>query len=731
MDRPQRQYSLRSRPPHAAKLNLPFRQTRSVAKYLNSCSPSSDNPSDVTVEAESDINSQSLVLRTLPPSRKRKNPANDEHDEHDDYAPPPKKAPRRSRQAIKEPTDEKYDEEHDKKYDEKNLNNLPYHVILAIFDAVAAPIRDTSSRREDVSEAVNTLLSAAKVSKNFSEPALASLYRCPPFYHPWRYTKHPNTSFSQFMDTLNRPSGMTWINYHPKVEILRLEAGATLRSKHLANLLDLQGVVCSLPRLSHLELYHSSDEPPYRKLDEKIRLKIEASDLLRALVSVSKANGEREVRSPPLELKSWRWSARLTSVPLSRIASEYHSMNPSLQKVAFVNFQLASWGLPARVQQSEEMQVQDSLKISELSVCISSLPRLEHLVLESSTLVNDSLLSRLPTTLKQLELINCWEVTGQHLGEFLVTHGNSLRRLTLNHCQSLSLEFLPVLRSSCPNLEHLYMDLSYFRHHEHYADNKPEYETLLTEDQVPTWPTSIQSIEILHMRKWGRKAAETFFGSLVQSAPDLPHLRRLSLRIALDISWRQRLQLRELWVDKLVKIFKRKPKPLRGSKMGRPAPAKSRLHDQKEPKPKSLKPKEAPKRRSARIAELPPSLPSSEAEVGYVSQSHLTRVSAMTRELKQLKGSGLLLKEHDADDEDSEDELAADHFDRARLDRKTKKVPKPTPFNDGFIHGLCTVVDIQVDNHRPTEHQYDMEDFLDSPDESETEWDGGDEDIFD
>ncbi|KAI0181554.1 hypothetical protein GGR52DRAFT_43746 [Hypoxylon sp. FL1284] len=751
MDRPRR--ALRSNPTRAAKVKKPVRATRSTAAYFTSSSTSaspspsssSSRPSssstndDIDFGLDGDYREYSTTTRSRTqqnqPTRKRKNTS---------FQAPasPKKHPRRTRQSVQEssyqtvarrtrtsttatptaaaPTTRTH---------YPPWSTTPYLVLRCVFDHVAAPIRDPSSRREDVFDAVDSLMSAARACKAFTEPALANLYKCPPFFHQWRYTKQAAVSLSQFFGTLSLPSGATFINYRPKVEVLRFDVRATLVHNSNANYLSLPDAVRSLPRLSDLEFYHPSDEPPYRKLDEHVRFKCSADDLIQTLEPQA---DEEQPNPQPTELKSWRWNSRLTSESLSLDKLEHFHQNPSfvtLRKVAFVNYQLPSWGLAPRLRDTEEMQLANTSKIAQLAACISALPCLEHLILESCTLVNGSLLHQLPKTLKHLELINCWEVTADDLYEFLLTHGSHLQTLTINHCQSLSLAFLPVLGPGCPNLQRLYMDLSYFRHHEHYADNKPEYETLLAEDQVPTWPSSIQSIEILHMRKWGRRAAETFFGSLVQSAPNLPQLRHLAFRVALDIGWRQRRELREFWVEKMTKIFKRKSKPPRNI---------TAVHDMSsdvQQKPEQSRPTNSttqapPKRRSTRLADLSPTQASSDGEAACVSKRGIARASAISRELKLLKGSGMLLKERDADDEESEDELAADHSDQNYSSRSLRKIPKQSR-GDEFIHGLCEVVDIQVDNHRPTERQFDMDDFVDSADETDPDWDGGDVDVFD
>ncbi|KAL7624086.1 hypothetical protein AAE478_005643 [Parahypoxylon ruwenzoriense] len=746
MGRPRQ--AVRSNPPRAAKSKKPTRETRSTAAYFDLLADASGNDIDDDLNDDFDDDDNSDVIdhparHTRSATRKRKA-------RHDNYSPPKGKIPRRARDVAEEapsnisnPGTSNSAEPTPVAPHTPSLcppwHTLPYHVLLRTFDFLAAPIRDDSSRGEDISEAVVSLMSAARVCKAFAEPALAGLYKCPPFHRRWTYIKAPNCSFMQFIRTLT--FGETAINYRPKVKIIRLDVDSILSKKWNGIRMHSWDILRALPNLSHLELYHPCDEPPYRRLDENFRPIYSVSWLIRTVAQMPDI-GRPEGGGDPLltPLRSWRWNSRLTSPDLRLDELEQTHLGPNfrdLRKVAFVNYQLASWGLPRRVQFTEEVQQASRGRIAQLSACISALPNLEHLVLESCTLANGTLLGLLPTTLKHLELVNCWEVTAKDLGDFLVTRGNSLEMLTLNHCQSLSLGFLPVLGSACPNLLHFYMDLSYFRHHEHYADNKPEYDQLLVEGEVPTWPSSMQSIEILHMRKWGRKAAETFFESLLQSAPSLPHLRRLAFRIALDISWRQRRELREFWVDRMVRVFKKRAKPpsnfrtLRQPQLGTRREHRTVSQEDQETKCRTLESAALPKRRSTRISSLTPTSTSSERETPYLTKSELTRMSAVGRELKGLRGSGLLLKEHHAEDEGSEDELVADHSDQSRPDRAVKKISKRSLGDNEFVHGLCDVVDIHVDNHRPMEKQYDMDDFLDSAQESDPDWDGGDVDIFD
>ncbi|KAJ8120309.1 hypothetical protein O1611_g10398 [Lasiodiplodia mahajangana] len=534
-------------------------------------------------------------------------------------------------------------------------------------------------------------MSGARTCKSTAEPALTALYRCPPFHRT--YNKSPQASFVQFLQTLARPVSETSIRYRPKVKILRLDVDALLTKKLGGLQLQLKQVLKNLTRLQSVEFYHPADEPPYRELDLHLRWKFSREDLLCGLGPLPDGDESVGDKTVATILKSWRWNSRLApaDLALDRL-SEVHAL-PSfrdLRKLAYVNYQLPSTtDFSARARESQEAQNRDLQAIAHFAASISALPNLQHLVIESSTLANGSLLERLPKTLAHLELVNCWEITSDDLSMFLMSHGNSLVHLTLKHCQSLSLGFLPVLGTSCPNLAHLEVDLSYFRHHASYADNKPEYATLLEVDQVPTWPSSIQSIEIINMRNWTREAAEMFFGSLMKNAKALPNLRRLEFKVILNIEWQF----------------------LKGS---RPPPKEpGTLRQSNETKPKDADADEidtskSPARRSSRVTRL-------------ASTKNLA-----VRSLRPQKSTSTF----DADDEDSsEDELSLTYASTRRRKGKTSTVKVAGLRNNEFIHGLCDVVDIQVDNQRPAEQQYSMFDFLDAPELSDPEWNGDEDDV--
>ncbi|TGJ87224.1 hypothetical protein E0Z10_g1554 [Xylaria hypoxylon] len=729
---PPRPRPTRDLPSRRAKTKAPARETRATAAYFTSSSNTQTSPSSTEAEHQA----PSRNLRSLRPQREKRKPVS--------LATSSSSTPAKStkRQRVQPPVAGTHllhrrrrarssDIVGDLLLDNSSLSppwrTLPYHVWLRVFSFIAAPIRNPASRIDDFTEAVNTLLSGARTCRSTAEPALAVLYKCPPFYRA--YNKSPQASFVQFLQTLAFAPSKTLIRYRPKVEILRIDVDTFLTKRINGQQLQLKQVVKHLPRLACLELYHPADDPPYRDLNTHLRWRVSKDDLLDGLAPLPGGDSSVGDKTTTTALKSWRWNSRLTPTDLSldRL-SEMHALPGfwSLRKVAYVNYQLPSTTqFSARARESQEAQNSDLQAIARLATSITALPDLQHLVIESSTLANGLLLDRLPKTLTHLELVNCWEITSEDMSTFLMSHGNSLVHLTLKHCQSLSLGFLPVLGTSCPNLAHLEVDLSYFRHHESYADNKPEYITLLEVDQVPTWPSSIQSIEIINMRKWTREAAEMFFGSLMKNAKALPILRRLEFKVILNIEWRQRREMRRSLVDQMTRVFKRKSPPPRDQKtICRYNEMKLKDVDEPRDELQMLRPAT---RRSTRITNQSSTPLSNKYDTPPKSRSNLSKDVPVTRSLRSFKS----ISKFDADDEDSsEDELAMGNTATRRSNSRTTTARAAGLRGDEFIHGLCDVVDIQVDNQRPAERQYDMDDFLDSAEESDPEWNSDEDELF-
>lgn len=620
--------------------------------------------------------------------------------------------------------------------------NLPYHIFVQIFQYASYPLYDEHYFQPLPSS--RWLLNVAYMCRSFAEPALTVLHSSPPLV--------PMIQAHRLVDLLKAdPLAMAY-KYRQKVETLRIDVGQVAAySLPGSGHLDLYGLIKDLPRLIDLEFYHQKDMSPYRDLDSTIKWTYPDS-IFEALEYVDPAaDASRGDKTSVCKLKSWRWSSRLAGKkwPIEMLP-ELHTKPffSSLRKIAFVNYQWVS----------SKKDDEDPNHEKILAKAIEALPKLEHLIFESSTLVNATLLPLLPTGLKHLELINCWEVNADDFATFLLTHGRQLRCLTLNHNQSLSLAFMPTLGLACPDLEVFRMNLTYFNLHATYRDSEPIYDKLLEPDQVPVWPSKIQVIELIQLRKWETEAAEMFFQSLLDSAVDLPNLRKLTIQAILNIGWRDRSSFRHKWVGDLERVFKRVSEP--------PLPVVSvRPQNSQEESNKELVEVEKATRKSKRAslqstassetigselihsrasrsqaheatsAGSPPArrstrtstrnlktgkyAESSDSEVETIEPSlpvrEPTRRNALVRELDILKqtagAASPLVSTPLATGSDSSDS------DAPLIKSKGKGKQKE------FIQGMCDVVEVRIDNLRPTENQVTEADFLDEERSGDEDWD--------
>jgi hypothetical protein len=636
---------------------------------------------------------------------------------------------------------------------------LPYQILLQIFYYASYPLVDERTFNQTANW--QWLFQTSKLCRSFSEPALTILYRSP--------CLTPMDRAHTLCDLLKSDQSNMVYNYRSKVEKLQVEvlqtAAYTLTG---SGVLDLYGLVFHAPRLVDLELYHQKDFTPYRELDETIKWSY-PPQLFEALA--------KNVDSVPTRLQSWRWSSRMVSKhpnpenDLRRIM-ELHQTPcfKGLRKVAFINYQA-----PVRPKKiTAEFVAPEHVKL--LAEAISHLTNLEHVIFEASSLLNHELLLSLPSNLKHLDIIACSELSSDDLAEFLVTHGRQLRTLTLNHNQSLSISFLTILGSACPNLVSLQMNLTYYNLHATFKDSEPFFDQLLRENEVPTWPATLQTLELIQLRKWDVDAAEVFFRSLLDSAETLPHLRTLVIKAILDtISWRDRGGFRDRWQKAFERVFKRKPAPpnphLRSmgayaahkkqlAEPPKPGPQVIDLSDDDLPMSRSRKPRsttifdedEEPKRRTLRSANPPPKRrrvlerlsyreSSSEPEVTpppgqspalSPKSRHAARELAALRSTAGFHGSKLpspssRLPSLTSDASDSDDVPLVHRKrggDGGKEKEKEKEKEKP---KREVVQGMCEVVDFKIDNLRPTEKQFREEDFLDSEPEGDEDWDGTNE----
>lgn len=597
-------------------------------------------------------------------------------------------------------------------------HQLEWTILVSIFEYASFPLDSRSN--------VRWLLSAGLTCKSFLSPALKALYKCP---MPQIISMNMGTKFASLMRELaSQPDAALARQDHRRTMVESLVVEVSSLPIHSQNRsFDVAELIMSLPNLSYVELYHEFDLPPYRKLDLKTRKFTYSPELLSAL----KSAGEGQTG---LRLKSWKWSERMMSPDLLEQLQNVHGWDTfsQLRRVSFVNFQIPSlkeskdWNLP-------EVIEEDKAYINLVASSLSPISNLKELVAESSTLVDGQFLSLLPKSIEHLEIINCWEVTADMLSEYLITHGQQLRRLTLHHNQSLNLAFLPLLGKHCPELRELNVDLLTFKHHEYYKDSDPIYETLITVDDVPAWPKTIEVIEIEQMAKWDVATAEMFFSSFVDQAPDMPKLRHISIKAMLDVPWRQRSEFRDKWVRKFKRVFLRKvarPRPFH-SLIQWPLSGEGRAAQLTESAKAEDDDKASPRRRSTRIASHVASAApvlAVETTVNTTRKRKRMPPSTTTHGLRQRRRAGLSYRDPDTDEDLDPEESEESAEEAAQDDSSPLSSPPPSPVavpeDEIFVHGLCDVVNIRFDNQKPREFQWGVEDFLDDEthDSDDAEW---------
>ncbi|SPQ27451.1 9c65fc0d-157d-45e2-a678-ec9c306a1dd9 [Thermothielavioides terrestris] len=593
---------------------------------------------------------------------------------------------------------------------------LPYLILLRIFQYAAAPLTELREAR--------WLTAASGVCRAFAEPALTALYECPPLLS--RSMAHGLVSL------LSKDPSTTLFNYRVKVRELWVDVEEIASKTYRGQPLDIEALVRNLPQLKSIRFFHQKDDAPYRSLDGSLRWHYPA-----ALFEVLNGTPVPTGNAGPVEharLSEWQWNRRLMGPKLDLAGIKALHQTPAflgLKKLSFVNYQVPSLYAKAGAS-DDELASRDLAFVQSMADAITAVPTLQHLAIESSTVVNDRLLPLLPKSLQTLELVNCWDVNSEDFASYLLSSGSQLRHLILRHNQSLSLSFVTVLATACPRLELLYVDFKTYKHHEFYKDSDPSYDELLTAEQVPEWPQSLEALHLLNMKKWEAEAAENLIQSLIDSAPKLLKLRQLELKAMLSIPIHERSQLRNKWGTKLKRVFlreKKDPKPF--FSLSEPAQqAATEVRGTKEKKSRKTvraTAVESPSRRSARLAAQFSNPSSRASSVGRDLRSGLGRpfyaepdtdVDEEDEELKQ--GQGQVMTREGEDNSSGEESSSASP---AGAPAATKTVP--------FRHGMCEKVVLQLDNQKLVETALTMDDFLDSEgdDLSDDDWAGEDEDF--
>ncbi|KAF3765950.1 hypothetical protein M406DRAFT_236884, partial [Cryphonectria parasitica EP155] len=614
--------------------------------------------------------------------------------------------------------------------------SLEWTILVQIFEHAAYP----ADTRTDV----RWLLAAGLTCKAFLGPALKALYKCP---MPQVISMNMGNKFASLIRELAAdPDAALARQDHRRTMIESLVVEVSSLPHSQTRTFDVAELILSLPNLSHVELYHDFDLPPYRKLDFNSKKWTYAPELLTALSTAG--DGHAAVR-----LKSWKWSERMMGPGLLEELSTMHSWKvfSQLRKLSFVNFQVPSLRDNKDPSDAEVFE-QDKNYISLVAAALAPVAGLKHLVMESSTVVDGQFLSLLPKTIEHLEIVNCWELTADMLSEYLASHGRPLRRLTLHHNQSLNLSFLPILGQCCPGLQELSMDLLTYNHHEYYKDSDPIYDTLLNVEDVPVWPQTIEIIDLEQLAKWDADTAEMFFQSFVDQAPNLSNLRHLAVKAMLDVPWRQRSEFRDKWVRILKKVFLRKTQKPRAyhSLVQWPLDGAQPSEQQSQPV-KADDFDTSPIRRSTRIASnndfapapsLPPPPPPLQTPTENKDNKRKRQRSytQTTRDLRTSKRANISYRDPDTDEDLdlSSEESADDEQDELQQEPIIMSSPPASPVlseeeeDTSSVHGLCDVVNIRFDNQKPREFQWGAEDFLDDDtrESDDAEW-ASDRDVDD
>ncbi|CAG7954874.1 unnamed protein product [Penicillium salamii] len=527
---------------------------------------------------------------------------------------------------------------------------LPYHILLDIFLRASYPLLDEG--RSDRNDSVKWLLGMALLCRSFQEPALAALFQCPPLL--------PAHKTHALFNLLSLPPDSLSMNYSSKIKNLHLEVEPLLvyKSGPTLGYFDLAKLIEKIPQVQTVRLYHKDDYtvgiPPWHIVPSRWTYP-------ESVFSAIKDTG--------IHLRSWDWNSRFLEVEkLLELMIAKH-VEPAFQGLRELKL------LHLNDNQREELSENGTLLASALNV----LPNIQRLEFLESSLVSGEVLTHLPHTLRSLTLRNCDRMWSDDLTAFLVSHGTNLQELNLGHNRHLSMSFIQCLGQSCPNLKMFKMDVS-MHDGSSYHDVEPHFESLLVKTQIPTWPTSLQEIELTQLRKWDDATAEVFFTSLVNAAPNLRDLRKLGISAILKIGWRDRATFRERWISRLEKVFLRHSPP------------------------------PDPNLRSLRKRQLNASNPTSAVGVADEGQAGASQPADGGPSTSAKRQSTRLAQQSSVE----ASEIASSQF------------RENSPLDAGDIQGMCDVVNIRIDNQRPTEMQYNENDFLDDELSGDEDWNGDD-----
>lgn len=562
-------------------------------------------------------------------------------------------------------------------------DQLPFEVLVQILGHAADEIRSETFRADRLGK---WLVGASRTCAGFRNPALVALYQRPPLM--LLYQPH------LLLSLLHQDQSNTILNYATQIKTLDLYANNTLAyTLPGRGLMDLGALICRLPALRDINITNEMDFAPYRRFGTKIKYHYTRS-IFDALVQNS------------IKLRHWRWNATMLPTKDHLDIGEIHTSGSfrSLTHLTISNFSC--------VHRNDPQPRKLDLTRTSFAV-LEPLQELRGVTLENCTSPNWFCLDELPANLETLIIKKAPDLNSEVLSGWLSTHGSNLKTLELSHNQSLNLCFLIGLRETCPKLQYLKMDLTYYNDHALYKDNEPDFLRLLTPHDMPTWPTTLEHLELLNLRQWHSDLADNFFRSLCECAHTMRYLRTIIIGASLSIGWKERAGFRGKWLGEIKRVFKkREPDPsphLRSFKTFReckkPLQPAGQESDEDEVvladddaahptynNPSGLKrkvtPPDQPSRRSKRIK---------------------TNEEERAKRPSSSQSDDIGLSEENSDGQNGASGSWSTHAPR---------------------QGLCNVIDVRIDSLRPGEVQFREDDFMDSELSGDEDW-TGDNDIDD
>ena len=414
---------------------------------------------------------------------------------------------------------------------------LPYLILLTIFQYASYPLWNDEFVPKP---SKSWLLQVALLRRDFVEPALAALYYSPPLFPPDRA--------QQMIEMLRSQPASSMVDYRRQIRYFDIDAPSTLIRKYGGREpLQIKDLIEVAPQLRGITVNFPEDNPQYKaesvsRIDNSKSSAIYSGSVFDALDSSG------------CPFRHWKWNYFLKptqDMPWKQLPL-IHS-RPSFQKLRSLEICRFGGAGASTAGWASNME--------PLATALGMLPALESLKISQCDLTDWEDIFASMGFLEEVAFIDCRNLDSEFLTNFLDDHGRELKALTLNYNECLDLAFTSGLGDSCPRLESLDMDLTFFSNLLVSSAPGPRFPVLLPESHVPKWPTTLRRISLVQLRKWDAESAEAFFQSLADAAPTLLSLRELIIKASLEIEWRDRIKFRNKWETAMCRIFLQESAP--------------------------------------------------------------------------------------------------------------------------------------------------------------------------